>query len=170
MLQALPRPSGRGRKSTPKSDRALAHQGQGLKPQDCLSTPIHELKLVAITPKTLPIAYYCERIVAGNRHDESSLRADTLPAKIIAGLEAPPTRCLLLLFAPTGSRLPPPKKKPPVRGALNETRLLRILLGLLADPGHYHFPFGNVQGTLVRLTHLVGNAHAFDHVGKSVFS
>ena len=68
MPQTLPRPSGRGTKRTPESDRALAHQVQGLKPQDRSPILIHELKLVVMMPKTLPGTYGCERIVAGNRH------------------------------------------------------------------------------------------------------
>ena len=99
MPKALPRPSGRGRKRTPESDRALAHQVQGLKPQDCFPIPIHELKLVATMPKTLPAAYGCQHIVAGNRHNEISLRAGTGAGPTRSKLGVPtasPCRLILL--------------------------------------------------------------------------
>jgi hypothetical protein len=41
-------------KKMPIANVALAYRIAGLKPQDVFSIPIHELKLMATMPKTLP--------------------------------------------------------------------------------------------------------------------
>jgi hypothetical protein len=98
MSKTLPRPSGRGTKRTSKFNRALAHQIEGLKPQDCFPIPIHELKLVAITPETLPKAFVGQHIAAGNRHNEALLRAGTGASPTGSRLGVPTTSpCRLIL-------------------------------------------------------------------------